>query len=42
LAEASQKITDKISISGANKIKRLEAKTFKKSGICALKTITQP
>jgi hypothetical protein len=29
---ASQKITDKISISGANKIKRIEAKIFKKSG----------
>jgi len=30
LEEASQKITDKISLSGANKIKRFRAKIFNK------------
>jgi hypothetical protein len=36
MAEASQKITDKISISGANKIKRIEARINKKSRETAL------
>jgi hypothetical protein len=43
LEEAAQQITDKISISGANKIKRLEAIIFKKKiEICALTTIPKP
>ena len=42
LSVASQKITDEISVSGANEIKRIEAKIFKKSENCALTTIPQP
>ena len=42
LEEAAQQITDKISISGVNKIKRSERESSKKIEICALTTIPKP